>query len=117
MQTKAKTKKQKNHGAAYDIWRSLRSNKVAVVSMVIIGILVLISILADVLFDYGINSTIAGLKTNLPNVKIFGRANTLKIRKLNQGEDYRGIYKGLETYSKISRGEVIIVENEIEDRA
>ena len=75
------------------------------------------ALLSDVLFDFGVNSTIVGLKPNLPNTKVFGRANTLKIRKLNKGEDYRGIYKGLETYSKISRGEIIIVENEIADRA
>ena len=49
---RTKNKRVKNHGAAYDIWRSLRSNKVAVVCMVIIGFFVLISILADVLFDY-----------------------------------------------------------------
>ncbi|MBR5571156.1 MAG: ABC transporter permease [Oscillospiraceae bacterium] len=52
MKTKAKVKKQKNRGAAYDIWRSLRSNKIAVVCMCIIGVFVLISVLADVLFNY-----------------------------------------------------------------
>ena len=45
-------KEKKAHGAAYDIWRALRRNKVAVVCMVIIVIFVLISVFAGVMFDY-----------------------------------------------------------------
>lgn len=75
------------------------------------------AILSDILFDMGINSTIPNLKPNILGKKIFGRANTLKIRKLEIGEDYRGIYDGLKTYEKITPGEIIVVENEIPDRA
>jgi len=45
-------KNNKRHGAAYDIWRALKSNKVAVVCMIIVAILVFISLFCDVLFDY-----------------------------------------------------------------
>lgn len=75
------------------------------------------SVLADILFDYGVKATIVGLTPNLPEKKVFGRANTLKIRKLNENEDYRGIYKGLDTYDKIVPGDFIIVDNDIGDRA
>ncbi|MBR3622988.1 MAG: hypothetical protein IKN43_06530 [Selenomonadaceae bacterium] len=75
------------------------------------------AILSDILNDMGIVSTISGLIPNLPGKKIFARANTLKIGCIKNGEDYRGIYDGLSTYERITPGEVIVVENEIPDRA
>lgn len=56
-------------------------------------------------------------KCNLSNQKIFGRANTLKLRKLKQGEDFRGIYKALDSYSGIAENNVIVVENEVKEYA
>lgn len=75
------------------------------------------AIFADILGDMGIDSVIAGLRLNLEGKKIFARANTLRLRRLEEGEDYRGIYDGLKTYEKITPGEVIVVENQVEDRA
>lgn len=75
------------------------------------------AVFSDILFEYGLNNVISGMTLNLKDKKIMGRANTLKIRKLLEGEDYRGIYKGLETYSKMSQGEIIVVDNEAQDRA
>ena len=75
------------------------------------------AIFSDILCDMGVNGTINGLKPNLYDRKIFARANTLKIRALKKNEDYHGIYDGLKTYERITPGEVIVVENEVEDRA
>ncbi len=75
------------------------------------------AVLSDILADMGVNSTISGLTLNIENKKIFGRANTLKVRRLTDGEDYRGIYDGLNTYERISSGEIIVVQNDVEDRA
>jgi len=75
------------------------------------------SVLADILFEYGIKSVITGLTSNFSGKKTFGRANTLKIRELREGEDYRGIYKGLETYEKIVMGDFIVVDNEVGNKA
>ena len=75
------------------------------------------AILSDILNDMGIVSTISGLIPNLPGKKIFARANTLKLGAIQGDEDYRGIYDGLDTYSRITPGEVIVVENEVPDRA
>lgn len=75
------------------------------------------AILSDILNDMGIPSTITGLTPNIRNKKILGRANTLKIRALNSGEDYHGIYDGLKTYTRMSKGEIIVVENEVQDKA
>ena len=63
------------------------------------------------------NQMIAGLHPNIEGAKSFGRANTLKIRKLKEGEDFRGIYAALDTYKSVNEGDIIIVENEVfEDR-
>lgn len=75
------------------------------------------AIFSDILGDMGIDATIAGLIPNFANKKIFARANTLKIRALKDGEDFHGIYDGLKTYEKITPGEVIVVENDVENRA
>lgn len=75
-------------------------------------------LLSDTLYDLGYkNQVVVGLIENIPTKKILGRANTLKIRKLKEGEDFRGIYKCLKTYNTIREGEIILIENECPDRA
>lgn len=75
-------------------------------------------VISDVLWDLGIRDCfISGLRLNLEGKRVLGRANTLKIRKLAENEDFRGIYKGLETYKAMRSGEIIVVENECSDRA
>ena len=74
--------------------------------------------LSDILWDMGMrNSVITGLKLNISHKKILGRANTLKLRQLKEKEDFKGIYKGLETYNEMRYGDVIVVENECAERA
>ncbi|WP_251421511.1 MULTISPECIES: RraA family protein [Lactococcus] len=76
------------------------------------------SIFSDIMDDMGYkNQMIAGLHPNIEGAKSFGRANTLKIRKLKEGEDFRGIYAALDTYKSVNEGDIIIVENEVFDRA
>lgn len=70
------------------------------------------AMLSDIVFDLNLNSVITGLSCNIPKTCIMGRANTLKIRPLDDGERQDGIYDGLKTYSKIGNGEIIVVENE-----
>lgn len=48
---------------------------------------------------------------------MLGRANTVKIRFLEKGEDFNGIYKGLETYKSMRYGDIIVIENEAKDYA
>lgn len=69
--------------------------------------------LSDVLDDNGLpNQVITGLRCNIDGTKVFGRARTLKIRELKEGEDFHGIYDALKSYSEISDNDIIIVENE-----
>ena len=76
-------------------------------SMVLTG-----SILSDIFDELNINGIITGLAPNIRNTKILGRANTLKLRELKDGEDFIGIYDALQTYKTIVPGDVIMVENE-----
>jgi regulator of RNase E activity RraA/CMP-N-acetylneuraminic acid synthetase len=75
------------------------------------------SMLSDILDDLGVSHVINGLKPNFDSAKIFGRAKTLKIRALAEGEDFRGIYDALHSYKTIVPNDVIVVENEINNFA
>jgi len=74
-------------------------------------------VFSDILTEMGLPSVIGGMTLNLQHKKVMGRANTLKIRAVQEGETYKGIYEALNTYGKIRRGEIIVVENEFKDRA
>ena len=81
------------------------------------------SALSDLLDDMRLEkgktcgAVIPDWKCNLQNQKIFGRANTLKLRALKAGEDFHGIYDALKSYDGVTSNDVIIVENEIRDYA
>ena len=76
------------------------------------------AMLSDVMDDFGLHDfVITGLRCNIDGSKLFGRARTLKIRKLEEGEDFRGIYDALKSYAEISDNDIIIVENECPDLA
>lgn len=75
-------------------------------------------LLSDLLDDLGYpNQVISGFKPNFDNSKVLGRAKTLKLRKLQYGEDFKGIYDALQSYDSIVPGDFILVENEIPDYA
>lgn len=76
-------------------------------------------ILSDVLDDLGIREeqVLLGLKANLPGRKILGRAKTLKLRAMKEGEDFRKIYDALQSYKTIIPNDVIMVENETPEYA
>lgn len=74
--------------------------------------------LSDILDDLGYrNQVIKGLEPNLSNVKLLGRAKTLRLRKLLDGEDYKGIYHALRSYDTVVPNDIILVENELSDYA
>jgi len=75
------------------------------------------SMLSDILDDLGFHSTITNLNLNLRHKKLLGRAKTLKIRELNEGEDYHGIFDALKSYDTIVPNDIIVVENECGDFA
>lgn len=76
------------------------------------------SLLSDLLDDLGApNQIIKGLYPNLDGAKIFGRAKTLKLRQLNDNEEFHGIYDALQSYQTIVPNDIIVVENEMHEFA
>lgn len=75
------------------------------------------ALLSDVMDELGLDYVLSNFRLNLPHNKILGKAKTLKIRALKNGEDFKGIYRALDTYKTIVPNDIIIVENEIGDYA
>lgn len=75
-------------------------------------------VLSDLLDDLGYpNQVVKGLLPNFTGVKLLGRAKTLKIRSLKEGEAFEGIYDSLYSYDTIVPNDIILVENEVSDYA
>lgn len=74
--------------------------------------------LSDIMDDLGYHQQIIkGLSPNMSGGKVLGRAKTLKLRALTDGEDFKGIYNALYSYETIVPGDVILVENETPEYA
>lgn len=74
--------------------------------------------LSDLLDDLGYpNQVVKGLKPNISGAKLLGRAKTLKLRKLREGESFKGIYDALHSYATVIPNDIIVVENEVPDYA
>jgi regulator of RNase E activity RraA/CMP-N-acetylneuraminic acid synthetase len=74
-------------------------------------------VLADILDRLGVHGAIRGLQPLTPEARILGRAKTLKLRGLEPGEDFHGIYEALKSYERIVANDVIVVENGVPDFA
>lgn len=68
-------------------------------------------LLSDILDAIGVDGVISGLRPLAPDARILGRAKTLKLRPLEAGEDFHGIYDALRSYERIVANDVIVVEN------
>jgi regulator of RNase E activity RraA/CMP-N-acetylneuraminic acid synthetase len=76
------------------------------------------SLLSDILDDLGLRKqVIKGLRPNIERARVIGRAKTLRLRALRDGEDFRGIYRALDSYKTIVPGDIIMVENEVPQHA
>lgn len=76
-------------------------------------------LLDDMYLEKGIKcgAILNSFECNIKGCKLLGRANTLKLRKLKEDEDFRGIYDALASYDGIADNNIIIVENEVNDFA
>jgi CMP-N-acetylneuraminic acid synthetase/regulator of RNase E activity RraA len=77
------------------------------------------SMLSDILDELNIdNKVISGLKLNLADQKILGRAKTLKItEKKDSNLKDKNIYEALNSYETVNSGDIIAVENELSEYA
>jgi regulator of RNase E activity RraA/CMP-N-acetylneuraminic acid synthetase len=74
-------------------------------------------VLADILDRLGVEGAVRGLRPSTPDARILGRAKTLKLRPLADGEDFHGIYDALKSYERMVANDIIVVENGVPDFA
>lgn len=75
-------------------------------------------ILSDILDDLGYpEQVLKGLAPNFDGAKLLGRAKTLKLRMLDEGESFKGIYDALYSYETIVPDDIILIENEVPEYA
>ena len=74
-------------------------------------------VLADILDQLGVHGAVRGLQPLTPDQRLLGRAKTLKLRALEPGEDFHGIYDALKSYERIVANDVIVVENGVPEFA
>lgn len=75
------------------------------------------ALLSDILDEFGVENTLSGFSLNIENKKVLGVAKTLKIRKLKDGENAKGIYDALKSYDYLTENDIIIVQNELSEYA
>jgi regulator of RNase E activity RraA/CMP-N-acetylneuraminic acid synthetase len=75
------------------------------------------AVLSDILDELGVESVVRGLRPLSQEATILGRAKTLKLRPLRDGENYEGIYTALQSYEQIVPNDVIVVENGVPELA
>lgn len=76
------------------------------------------SVLSDVLDEFDINGMLSSkFEPNFFDAKLFGRAKTIKVEAIREGDDPNGIYDGLNIFETIESGDVIIVSNEVKELA
>ena len=75
-------------------------------------------ILSDLLNEMGYkNFLLKDFKLNMDSNKLFGRVRPIQIRKLNENEHQNDIYKCLNSYESVSYGDIIFVNNLLDNRA
>ena len=75
------------------------------------------SLLADICKERGVKALLPPGFKRISGRSTLGIAKTLELRKLRKGDDWKGIYTALGTYNFVRPGDVIVVHNEVKDKA
>ena len=75
------------------------------------------SLLADICKERGLKTLLPPSFRRVSGRSVLGIAKTLELRKLRKGDDWKGIYTALDTYNFIRPGDVIVVKNDVKDKA
>ena len=75
------------------------------------------SLLADICKERGLKTLLPPGFKRISGRSVLGIAKTLELRKLRKGDDWKGIYTALGTYNFVRPGDVIVVHNEVKDKA
>lgn len=75
------------------------------------------AMLSDITREMGLNCALPRQIASGDGVKVFGRAKTIGLDAPREGERWEGIYDALESYNFVRPGNVIVVDNQVEDAA
>ena len=75
------------------------------------------SLLADICKDRGIKALLPPRFKRVSGRSVLGIAKTLELRKLKKGDDWKGIYTALGSYDFVRPGDVIVVKNDVKEKA
>ena len=76
------------------------------------------SLLADICKERGLKTLLPPKFRRVSGRSVLGVAKTLELRRLKKkGDDWKGIYTALDTYNFIRPGDVIVVKNDVQDKA
>lgn len=75
------------------------------------------SLLADICKERGLKALFPPGFRRVSGRSVLGVAKTLELRKLRKKDDWKGIYTALGTYDFIRPGDVIVVKNDVKERA
>jgi regulator of RNase E activity RraA/CMP-N-acetylneuraminic acid synthetase len=75
------------------------------------------SLLADICKERRLKCLLPAGFTRVSGRSVLGVAKTLELRRLKKGDDWKGIYTALGTYNFIRPGDVIVVHNDVKDKA
>jgi regulator of RNase E activity RraA/CMP-N-acetylneuraminic acid synthetase len=75
------------------------------------------SLLADICKERGLKVLLPPGFKRISGRSVLGVAKTLELRKLRKVDDWKGIYTALGTYNFVRPGDVIVVHNEVKDKA
>lgn len=69
------------------------------------------AVISDVLDEMGLDNQIIPFpfQTNIPYPHVMGSAVTLHVREIQEGEDFKQVYKGLEVFRYVTPGSIVIV--------
>jgi regulator of RNase E activity RraA/CMP-N-acetylneuraminic acid synthetase len=74
-------------------------------------------LLSDICKELDIEHYIGSNIKAMNNKPFLGYAKTLKLKKLNKGDDWEGIFDALDSYSFVEPGDVIVVSNDVKEKA
>jgi len=77
------------------------------------------AIISDVLDEMGYTQQLLPpeIKPNFVKARLFGRARTMSLKPITDGEDHRDVYRGLHFLEQLSKGEVLVVGNGFKEMA
>ncbi len=77
------------------------------------------ALISDVLDEEGYTNQMfpINIKPNFEEAKIFGKARIMNLKRIDKGEEYKEVYRGLHFMESLGKGDILVVANGFENLA